>query len=468
MLDGKLTTTFREGVEIFFPPLYPVLTALVSRIYGNTEVAAVLVSAVTGTGTVFAVWWLGRMIFGVTVAWIAGILSALNPVLIHWSAHMLTDSLFAAIAVTAAAVGWRAIQTGSSRWWFAAGLLCSLTYLTRVIGLSFLPAIGIWASYSWKPSNRKCRQSFAFLLTFIFGFLAISLPYWIYLRVNLGDWTISGSYPAASEIIGQGGNPDWGEGRRPPEAGGRHGLAARIGQNATDYATASATTFSLSLVFAAMSLVNRPRRDLPPIPVGPYYLTAIIAGYLVALLLVGGVPFRGERSRYLSPLIPFILVLASGGLIRLADWIGHVRTIVILSALTVILSSFWIQISSVPGLYFFPVWKPLPPSPQRTFGIWMKEHLQPPLAIIARKPYIPYFAEGVWYVTPATIEEVVKVAKERHVEYLVVDRASDTRSRPEVATLLEPHRAGAAFELVAVQRYPDGRVMMALYKINPT
>lgn len=465
VLEGQFATTFRGGVPTFFPPLYPATIALLSRLGPDMETAAVLVSAIAGAAAVLAVWWLARTMFGTLEAWIAALLTAVSPLLVHWSAHMLTESLFAAIAVTAVAAGWRAIGTQSLRWFVLAGLLCGLAYLTRIIGLVLLPAVGMGIFVRRSPPDANPGGRLRLFAAFCLGFLMVSFPYWVHLRGNMGGWTVTGSYRSVSEFIRHGGNPELGEWRQPIGTSASFGPTQKIGRNAVSYTEATLAAASITLAFAVVGLLIRKPRSAGP-AIAAKYLASVVGCYLVALLLVGGVPSLAEQIRYVSPMLPFLLILSSHGVTQVANRAGRLRASVIVSVVGVILFSFWVQTFSVPGLYFSSAWMPHPPSPHRTFGLWMRDHLQPPLSIMARKPYIPYFAAGTWYLTPPTLGEIVKLAQDRHVDYLVVDRLSDTGSRPQVAALLDSERAPTSLDLVAVQRIPDGRVMIALYKIK--
>ncbi|MEW6681662.1 MAG: glycosyltransferase family 39 protein [Nitrospirota bacterium] len=472
--EGKLSTTFREGGETFLPPLYPGLTAVVSGVVGRFtgaayEWAAVLVSAVSGAAIVVPAWWLARTIFGAGAAWLAGCLVATSPILVHWSGHMLTEALFISIAVAAVAAGWRATQTQRPSWALVAGLLCGLAYLTRVIGLILIPAIGLWMIRPTGAARLDAQPDSRRMLTvslFIAGFLAVSIPYWAYLRLNLGVWSVTGSYGSIVEQLVRGGIPVSGEAGRAAHRG-LFATASNFFLDLGGYASMVWTLSSISLAFAVVSVLAPPRNATLP-AYGRFYLATVVGTYLIALLLVGTVSYRGEMARYSAPVVPFILILACGGIAYIAERVGRARGLVIGGAVCALVFSFWVQISSVPGLYFFAVWRPTPPSPQRLLGLWMHDQLRGPLSVMSRKPYVPYFARATWYYTPATIDGVLSLARERHVDYLVVDRSVYADSRSEQARLLEPGTPPMSLELVAVQPLSGGGYFLALYRIKRT
>jgi hypothetical protein len=134
----------------------------------------------------------------------------------------------------------------------------------------------------------------------------------------------------------------------------------------------------------------------------------------------------------------------------------------------VLVVSLAIQPLYLPGLYFAPLWKDTPPSRHQIFGVWIRDHLPHPLAIMARKPYVPYYADAVWFMTPTTIDGVLELARTKHVEYLILDRGTDPGLRPELAFLLDPDRAPNSLQLVASQKIENGPVIVALYRIKTT
>jgi hypothetical protein len=302
---------------------------------------------------------------------------------------------------------------------------------------------------------------------FIAGFLCVSLPYVGYLRAQLGFWTITGSYGSIVEQLGRSGIPVSGGLGDTTQDTSVLAVAEKILDAGSAYAPMLWTLCSISLVFAVVSLLAPPRNGLLATR-GRHYLVTIIGCYFIALLLVGTVSYSGEVARYLAPAVPFILILASGGVVHIAGWVRRARGLVIGSAVCIVVFTFWFQVFSVPGLYFYAAWRPIPPSPQRLLGQWMRDQLQAPLSVMARKPYVPYFAGANWYYTPATLDGVLRLARERHIDYLVLDRSVDAGSPSELASLLEPGTPPAAVQLVATQPLPSGRYLLALYRIRRT
>ena len=107
------------------------------------------------------VWFLKRL-FGGRVAFLAGLMIALEPFLIGHDRLLHIDGLFAASAFTATlAIAVAAREPSSLRLWMIAGLLSAITWLSRTPGLILVPVAGVAiAASAWTEANRcaRCRQ----------------------------------------------------------------------------------------------------------------------------------------------------------------------------------------------------------------------------------------------------------------------------------------------------------------------
>jgi 4-amino-4-deoxy-L-arabinose transferase-like glycosyltransferase len=465
MVQGHLTTTFREGVNTYYPPLHPLATALLTPLVGTIERAGVVVSALAGATIILPVWWLTRRVFGPTAAWIAVLLSVTNPLLIHWSTHALTEPLFILLSVSAIAILFCATEGGSIGWLMVGGLVCGLAYLTRVVGLSLFVFLAGFLVLFHLRIGTPFRDILARVSVACFGFLLIALPYASYLRTQLGYWSIGGTYGSVAQNFRHAGSTDpivWEESGGvgvPPDFG------AKLAQNVADYAHALTLTTSASLLFALIAYL--PRRNVAPLPRSGLPLLATAVGAIVSTpILIGSVPYLFERVRYVSPTIPLILILASGGVVYLAAMVARARAVIITLSVAAMIGASLYFMFSVPGLTFYPVWKPAEPSRQKVVGEWMKTHLPAPLVVMARRPAVPYFADAVWHITPLTVAELFAMARQHSIGYVVVDRRVDGKLHSEITALLDVPRLPAGLDLMSSYRLSDGRVVMAVYKIS--
>lgn len=79
-------------------------------------------SMVAGVGAVWAIWDIGRQLFGEAEGWVAGIFAALWPTLIIYSQEYREYSLFLLFCTASCAFLLRGLRTGKSGWWVAFAL----------------------------------------------------------------------------------------------------------------------------------------------------------------------------------------------------------------------------------------------------------------------------------------------------------------------------------------------------------
>ncbi len=131
-----------------YPVGYPALLAVGYALFGVTPVLAMLVNAGIGTAGAVAAWSLvarasstsrGNLALG------AGIAVALHPVLVPYTAAIMTEGVTASFLVIAAALAAEARRRESWHWLVAMGLVLGVTTLVRPQSLVFAPLFGLLA-----------------------------------------------------------------------------------------------------------------------------------------------------------------------------------------------------------------------------------------------------------------------------------------------------------------------------------
>ncbi|MDY7030652.1 MAG: glycosyltransferase family 39 protein [Thermodesulfobacteriota bacterium] len=183
---------FVKGLEFAFHPLYPITIAIFSHFIHDTQLAAQLISIISGSLLVIPVFFLGRKLFNHSIGFITGLLVAFHPHLVRKSVDVLSESLYILFFMMCIYIGWSAIKRGKSLLYFLAGAFGALAYLTRPEGLIALVGIGIWIFIirlkERSLSNKKVLTSLFLLL---FGFTVFASPYLMYLRGETGHWTLT-------------------------------------------------------------------------------------------------------------------------------------------------------------------------------------------------------------------------------------------------------------------------------------
>lgn len=92
--DGILQITLFDQPNSIWPPLYAVLTLLVKPLAGSMESAGKLVSVVANVLVLIPIFFIATRLFNRTSATYACILYTVSPIALRWGIRVMTDSLF--------------------------------------------------------------------------------------------------------------------------------------------------------------------------------------------------------------------------------------------------------------------------------------------------------------------------------------------------------------------------------------
>lgn len=175
------------GVQLNFPPLYPVLIAALTLPLKNSELAGRLVSLVAGVALVWAVFLTCRTLSGRRVALAGAAIVALHPTLIALSTAVYAEALY--LALLTFGLYW-VLRTAESGGRIGAsvtgGAFFGLAYLTRpeavvlAAPLALLLVVRGMVVGAWR---RMAAAAGCFLLVL----LALAAPYVAFLSVNAGQ-----------------------------------------------------------------------------------------------------------------------------------------------------------------------------------------------------------------------------------------------------------------------------------------
>jgi hypothetical protein len=180
---------FNNGVQLNFPPLYPLMIAMVSYFTGDAEIAARAINITLGAALVIPVFKIAELVHGKRVAVVAAVLVVCHPVLIAGSASTysenayLTVMMFGLLYVLRCTID-RRVSTSC-----IAGLFLGAAYLIRPeaflwVGL-FTIVLLITAMFV-KDARRTVVASLALSATFA----AVAAPNIVFLSTNTGQLRI--------------------------------------------------------------------------------------------------------------------------------------------------------------------------------------------------------------------------------------------------------------------------------------
>lgn len=162
----------------FVPPLVPWLTSLLYRVVGHQYFAAILLQCVAGAFVPLLLAGLGGALFGGTVGRWSGWLAAIHPLLVFFSGHLLTESMFCVTLLLALLLSVDWVRTPLAGRALGAGLAWGIASLTRPTALMLPVIVAIWA---WGPLGLTVggRGRIRHLALLLLG-----------LAVVVGPWTI--------------------------------------------------------------------------------------------------------------------------------------------------------------------------------------------------------------------------------------------------------------------------------------
>lgn len=199
------------------------------------------------------------------------------------------------------------------------------------------------------------------------------------------------------------------------------------------------------------------------------YVVSFILIYFIAFLTMPSTPMLDERMRYLSPVFPLFLVMASGGILRITDmvkWKGIKYVVITVCVVIVFLSLlpqrevFSISLNNV-------LRRQNNIGVREKAGLWMRDNLPKPIRVMARKPITPYYADAQWFATPSTYPEVLELARLKDVDYILLDKGIDYHLRPELRFLFDPDKIPPELKYMGgINHSKTGDILIGLYRIE--
>jgi 4-amino-4-deoxy-L-arabinose transferase-like glycosyltransferase len=179
-------TSFFDGMPQFtanFPPLHPLLLALVAEAY-DTELAFQLAGCVVGTVTVGLVALLGRRVAGEHAGLLAAVLAAASPFLVAADLSLMAEGLYVALVVACVLAAYRALDRPTPGRWILLGVLLGAAALTRSEG-AFLAAILVLPLVVELRARWSVRAGLA--ATALICCLAVMMPWFVRNERAMGE-----------------------------------------------------------------------------------------------------------------------------------------------------------------------------------------------------------------------------------------------------------------------------------------
>jgi 4-amino-4-deoxy-L-arabinose transferase-like glycosyltransferase len=328
MKQGDFSRSIFPGVALH-QPLYSLLTAAISLTGPTVETAGMAVSVISGLGLVLVLFLIGRRLAGEGAGLAAALLAACDPALVKYSTELLTESLFLCLFYLVILLVLRAGEARRRLLTAGCGMLAAAVFGARFIGLAALPLACCWVALlrlrrSPNEDRPRFRRALAAGLLVILGFALAVSPILLRNRVVRGQWSITG-FAEKSGSLEDGVVSESGD-------GGGTGMLPALLEKYRGMRAENAVDLSLGGYLAEFWRVFRDTVSLvwPLLAIVGVMLLVVARGaaglfpavYLVSwLVLPMGITFiaqsasgSDEISRYLTPVLPALLLLAAIGL----------------------------------------------------------------------------------------------------------------------------------------------------------
>lgn len=480
-----LRGNWKDGLGTLFPPGFPLMVAATSALGFGVEAAGKWVSALSGGLLIVPVYLLAKRRCGHDAAVIAAVLTCVHPFLVATSADALTEGPFTLVLASLAVLGLRPAPAWAVARDLLMGALFGCAYLLRPEAAGFLGVFAItsfWLGREEERGNGRMRAAVRWggkSLLLACGFVIMSLPYLIFLRVESGHWKFSRKTMLNLIVhdVNQSGVPvDYEVARYGLTADGKMlqiETASEgdpwqfLWQSRTRLLVKYARNWAL-LILKTLPSVLHPIVVilvlvglLAPASPGQRRVDLQLASWFVFPLLA--YPAFWMEPRYYVPLVPIALVWAAEGMVVVGRAMArrYEALGVPVGPATAGIKMLVVAVAVIPLLFptlgFVRTNRWDYPLEHKAAGEWLKSQGGGHSKVMNRKSFVAFYSESIPVATPyGTLEEILAYARFQQVDYLVVDERFTVPTRPGLATLMDPSAAPTGLVLVYSNREHQG------------
>ncbi|MCS0502151.1 ArnT family glycosyltransferase [Ancylobacter mangrovi] len=184
------------GVNLFFPPLFPMAIAGLGALVDDVDLAGRMLSVALGAALTIPVYFIAQELYGRSVAVMAAGLVAVHPFLVSLATTVQVESAYALGILTGMVLLLRAFRVRTVLSFAVTGLVFGLSFLVRGEALVFmLLALTLLAcqclAAKAMPAGKLARRAGVLLLAF--GLVAA--PYVVWLSQQVGQFKLEGKSP---------------------------------------------------------------------------------------------------------------------------------------------------------------------------------------------------------------------------------------------------------------------------------
>lgn len=447
---------FAAGFDAFWTPFYPLLVASVGVFTDSLMLPTVVVSIITGTLAVPAVYFLAEQSYGRREAVIAAALAVFYPHLLTSTFGYGTENVYLALLMFALVAGWNGLTKNSTVNSFIVGLLLGCAYLTRpeAFGYLFFFAPVIFIN-NFRKQGLFSKNSMKSLAVLMLGFFLLAAPYIIYIRGATGSWSISPKFKAhigattfSDTEFDKTFTPVPKSEPPPTDNPAKRFAKAFLFNLEGTHRVFPLLVPPFLIIFIALGLFgaywNARRFGREAYLLFFYFLTML--GYIVTIVEV----------RYYYVLLPILFGWTACGITAMEDWLRRslqnsffvkflagryvfpLLCLAFVFVYTLPLNSF---MRSSDGAWQFSQYE------QKNAGLWLKENVKPAPVVMANEFRPAFYAEGKFVpLYTDDLDKILAEASAKQVDFLVIDERNvkpesplrNLLNEPQITPQLEP------------------------------
>ena len=472
LIEGRGFVSISGQIDTYTSPLYPFFIGVFYIFIKNSELAGRLVSVFWGALLIVPVYFLSKRMYNIKVAIISSILVAFYFILIRYSVEVLSESMYTFLLTAGVLIGYIALVEHKYILYLLAGVIFGLCYLTRAEGLGYIFILILMMGIFWllDQKREKKRKLFICSILLILGLFIVSAPYLVFFHDQTGHW-----------IVGQKGGVslEYGEAMLSKDPLAREKALCGLTEDGTRMKGHFFLIGEMERVNKFDYIIHHPitRAKIYVINAGTEYYGTIPSIFPALLILLIGVGlFRREwtrerfkkefymasivvyplllyplshiEPRYLISVLPIAIIWSANGINELQNWLDQntadlkldwLKQRLIFKNLVFVI----VLLSIIPMIALIPFHNYSDqPTEHKEAGLWLKENVPQNPVIMAKRPYIAFYAEGTYIPLPyANYTAMIRYAKLHDVTYIVMDEKETAKVRPQFAFLLDETKA---------------------------
>lgn len=180
---------WREIAQYSFYNLYPFFIAMFHKVIPDWELAARVLSVLSGSLAVVPFYWIIKRLFDVKLAVAASVFFIISPRLVEYSSNVIREPVFWLFSLSALSSAAAGIQKRQPVLMVLSALFTGLSAFTRMEGLAVIPIVVFWAFWQYRGERVFTFRNFmVYSIIFTMSFPVLFFAPLVFVKGRLGHW----------------------------------------------------------------------------------------------------------------------------------------------------------------------------------------------------------------------------------------------------------------------------------------